>query len=408
MVNTQEFDYDPFGTAVMENPLPFYKELRDNYPVYRLEAYDAWAVSRFQDVWDVLGNENGNFTTTEGTLLSQDQYRTSNGGVVPVASYDPLTVLANTESPVHEELRQAVGAPLRPRAVQRLAEFVRGLARERLDELVPRGRFNLTSEYAGLVSAGKMCYLLGIPGSEAAVILDAVNSSSPGRQDRLTDNENAMRDYGQLVLEAVQRRKDAGANGDVPLIDGLINYRLQGRELQVEEMSFAVLAIILFGGTETLPKVVAHGLMELWRRPDQRREVASAPENFRIACEEMLRYCAPAQWFTRTVKTPVVIGGQELEVGQRIFPLLMAANRDEREFVHPDDFRWDRKIERHLAFGHGQLLCIGHHVARLEGRILIEELMNRVPDYEVDLSGAERWPSTFQWGWTKVPLVVPS
>jgi cytochrome P450 len=120
----------------------------------------------------------------------------------------------------------------------------------------------------------------------------------------------------------------------------------------------------------------------------------------------MLRFCAPAQWFTRTVKKPLTIAGAELGVGQRIFPLLMSANRDEREFDEPDTFRWDRTIDRHLAFGQGQGFCIGNHVARLEGRILLEELLARVPEYEIDIDRAERPPSSFQWGWRTVPMVV--
>ena len=167
-----------------------------------------------------------------------------------------------------------------------------------------------------------------------------------------------------------------------------------------------MLVTILFGGIETLPKLVAHGLMELWRHPDQRREVGADPERCATAFEEMLRYCAPAQWFTRTVRRPIVIAGQDLGVGHRIFPLLMSANRDEREFDDPDEFRWDRPIARHLAFGQGQNFCIGNHLARLEGRVLVEELLARVPEYEIDLDGARRPPSMSQWGFRVMPIVV--
>jgi cytochrome P450 len=190
------------------------------------------------------------------------------------------------------------------------------------------------------------------------------------------------------------------------LIDGLLTFRLDGRALTDEEISGSVLATILFGGAETLPKVVAHGFMELWRAPDQRRQVVADPVNCATAFEEMLRFCAPAQWFTRTVKKPITIAGQELGVGHRIFPLLMAGNRDEREFDNPDIFIWDRPIQRHLAFGQGQGFCIGNHVARLEGRILLEELLARVPEYEIDIEHANRPPSSFQWGWRTVPMVV--
>jgi cytochrome P450 len=324
---------------------------------------------------------------------------------VPPPSYDPLAVLSYTESPVHEELRQAVGPPLRRNAVQRLEELIRSMARARLDELIPQGRFNVTSDYGGIVAAATMCHMFGIPLSDAEMVRDAVLACDPSVQDVAAQGVA----YGQLtdlVTDVVRSRRAAGADGRYPLVDGLLNFRLQGRSLTDEEISGSVLATILFGGAETLPKVVAHGLMELWRDPDQRRQVAADPANCATAFEEMLRFCAPAQWFTRTVKKPITIAGQELGVGHRIFPLLMAGNRDEREFDDPDSFIWDRPIQRHLAFGQGQGFCIGNHVARLEGRILLEELLARVPEYEIDLDHAVRPPSSFQWGWRTVPMVV--
>ena len=399
------FSYDPFALEVMTDPLPFYKILRDRYPAYFIEQYDAWAISRFQDVWDVLNDAEGRITTTEGTLMFKEQMVVSNGGVVPEPCYNPLQVLSYTESPIHEEIRQAVIPPLRRSAVARLEGFIRSLAKSRLDELVPQGRFNVTREYGGLVAAGTMCHLFGMPLSDAELVFDAVLASAPGAQD-LSHQQRQYQRLCERVTAIVRDRRATGAEGEYPLVDGLIHYRLDGRPLTDEEISVSVLAVVLFGGVETLPKVVAHGLMELGRHPDQRRQVAADPSNCTAAFEEMLRYCAPAQWFSRTVKKPITIAGQELGVGHRIFPLLMSANRDDREFEEPDEFHWDRKIKRHLAFGQGQVFCIGSHLARLEGRILLEELLAKVPDYEIDIENAHRPPSSFQWGWRTVPVVV--
>jgi cytochrome P450 len=404
-VTAHEFHYDPFAPDVKADPLPFYKMLRDHFPAYFIDEYDAWAISRFEDVWTILNDTHGHITSTEGTMMFQEQLRVSNGGVVPEPSYNPLAVLSYTESPVHEEIRQAVGPPLRRNAVLRLEELIRSMARARLDELIPQGRFNVTSEYGGLVAAATMCHMFGIPLSDAEMVRDAVLACDPSVQDVAAQGVA----YGQLtglVTDVVRHRRAAGADGRYPLVDGLLTFRLDGRALTDEEISGSVLATILFGGAETLPKVVAHGFMELWRDPDQRRQVAADPANCATAFEEMLRFCAPAQWFTRTVKKPITIAGQELGVGHRIFPLLMAGNRDEREFDNPDTFMWNRPIQRHLAFGQGQGFCIGNHVARLEGRILLEELLARVPDYEIDIDHANRPPSSFQWGWRTVPMVV--
>ena len=402
---TDDFSYDPYAPEVAADPLPFYKVLRDRYPAYWIPQYEGWAISRFEDVWQILSDREGRITTTEGTLMFRQALVVSNGGVVPEPEYDPLVQLSNTESPVHEQLRQVVGAPLRRPAVARLEELIRGMTRARLDELVPLGRFDVTVDYAGVVAAGTMCHLFGLPLEHAAAVRDLIFGAATGVQDRVLRAEG-FASLSELVGNVVRGRRSAGADGQVPLVDGLLQYRLDGRALSDEEITGAVLVTVLFGGIETLPKIVAHGLMELWRHPDQRRAVGGDPDRCATAFEEMLRYCAPAQWFSRTVRRPIVVAGQELGPGHRIFPLLMSANRDEREFEDPDEFRWNREIARHLAFGQGQNFCIGNHLARLEGRVLVEEVVTRVPDYDIDVDHAQRPPSSFQWGWRSMPLVV--
>jgi cytochrome P450 len=404
------FTYDPFSVAAMSEPLEQYRVLRDEHPMYRLDAYGAWAVSRFEDVYAVLSDTEGRFTGAEGTLMQPDALRTPNHGVVPAPAQDPLPMFPLQESPQYEQTRQALGAPLRPGAVGRLAELVRALARARLDELVPRGRFNLTADYGGEVAAATMCHLFGLPLTRARLVLDVVNSTT------VTDPEVGGRQESQdvtlgrlhgLIADVVAQRRAAGADGRHPVIDGLLAHTHDGRGLTDAEICDQLI-VVLVGGAETLPKVVAHGLMELAARPEQRAAVVADPANAKAAFEEMLRFCAPAQWFTRTVKVPTTIGGQDLEAGDRLVLLLASANRDEREFADPDAFRWNREIPRHLAFGHGQHFCIGNHVARLEGRILVEELLARIPDYAIDVDAARRPPSSFQWGWMEVPLVVPT
>src|SRR5205823_6363301 len=140
-------------------------------------------ISRFADVWEVLSERDGRITTTEGTLMFREQMVISNGGVVPEPGYDPLHVLSDTESPVHEQIRQAIGPALRRSAAVALEGFVGEQVRGRLDELVPAGRFNVTTVYAGVVAAATMCYLFGIPLDQAAAVRDAVFAAAPGAQN---------------------------------------------------------------------------------------------------------------------------------------------------------------------------------------------------------------------------------
>jgi cytochrome P450 len=164
---------------------------------------------------------------------------------------------------------------------------------------------------------------------------------------------------------------------------------------------------IFIGGTETVPKIVAHGLWELGTHPDQLAAVRDDLDaNVPVAREEMIRYCAPAQWFARTVRKPFTIHGITIQPGQRIILLLASASRDDREYPNADDFIWDRRIERLLAFGRGQHFCLGVHLARVEIAIMVTEWLKRVEDWSIDATAASRPPSSFQWGWNNIPVEV--
>ena len=193
----------------------------------------------------------------------------------------------------------------------------------------------------------------------------------------------------------------------LPIVDKLLEYRLpDGSALSDSEVAVQMLGVFI-GGTETVPKIVAHGLWELSRHPDQLAAVRDDPAaNVPVAREEIIRYCAPAQWFARTVRRPFTIHDTTFLPGQRIITLLASANRDEREFDEPEAFRWNRPVPRSLAFGRGQHFCLGYHMARLEIAVLLQEWLRRVPDYRIDETGALRPPSSFQWGWNSIPVQV--
>jgi cytochrome P450 len=179
-----------------------------------------------------------------------------------------------------------------------------------------------------------------------------------------------------------------------------------GSTLNDVEVATQMLCIFI-GGTETVPKIVAHGLWELSQRPDQMAAVRADPAvNVPIVREEMIRYCAPAQWFARTARKPFDIHGETIEPGQRVITLLASANHDEREYAEPEEFIWNRPIRRSLAFGRGQHFCIGYHLARLEIDVLLTEWLRRVPDYAIQSDAATRLPSSFQWGWNSIPVEV--
>lgn len=400
----QDFSYDPFDPAVMADPLPYYRVLRDRHPVYYVEKWDTYALSRFADIWDVLAVNDGTFVASEGTLPAATVLAHHNDGPVPDPPLHPMPFHANFDARLYDDVRRCTSAPFRPRSVGMLAERVRELANQRLDELLPRGRFDLTQEYGGVVAASIVCELLGLPVDVAPDVLASVNAGSLAQPGSGVEVANARPGYLEFLTPVVER---ARAEGGTTIVENLIAFRLpDGSALSDLEAATQMLGVFI-GGTETVPKIVAHGLWELLRRPDQLAAVrADLDANVPNVRDEIIRYCAPAQWFARTVRKPFTIGDTAINPGQRIITLIASANRDEREYPDPDEFIWDRRIERSVTFGRGQHFCLGFHLARLEIATLVAEWLKRVPDYRVLGEDASRPPSSFQWGWNSIPVEV--
>jgi cytochrome P450 len=402
-----DFTYDPFDAQVMANPLPYYRILREHYPAYYMPQWDTFALSRFEDIWRVLEVNDGTFVASEGTLPAAAVLAEHNSGPVADPPLHPLPFHAVFDADLYGEIRRAHSQPLRPRAVTGLENRIRALANDRLDLLLPQGTFDLTQDYGGIVVASIVCELLGIPTDLATQVLAAVNAGSLAEPGVGVEVAQARPNYLEYLIPSVKRRRADPSGDALPVVDGLLGYRLpDGTALSDVEAATQMLCIFI-GGTETVPKIVAHGLWELSQRPDQLAAVrADAIANVPVAREEMIRFCAPAQWFARTARKPFTIHGETIRPGQRVITLLASANRDEREYEGPDEFVWNRPIRRSLAFGRGQHFCIGYHLARLEIDVLLQEWLRRVPDYAIQTQDATRLPSSFQWGWNKIPVEV--
>ena len=406
--DTGGFVYDPFAPEVMANPLPFYEVLRRDHPVYYSEKYDTFFFSRFADVVEMLDYVDNSFLATESSLPMSDYLAgRHNTAAPPVPPTDPFPMAQQLGQPIYGEIRRAHGKPLRPNQVLALRDFLRQQVDERLNRLLPQKQFDLVKDFTGPISAAMMLHLFGMPLELADQALELVNAGSrrDGEYGKVDPMEAAARVVA-FYAPYVRARAEAGHDGSVPLIDGMFDYRIDGRPLTLEEIT-PQLVCAFIGGVETTPKITAAGLMELEGHPDQLSRIrADLATNVPKAAEEIIRYCAPAQWFLRTAHKPVTVAGQQIKPGQRAVFIVASALRDEHEFDEPDKFIWDRKIEHVLSFGHGIHYCIGVHLARMEVQVMIQRFLERAPRYTIDRERLVRYPSSFQWGWNEIPVEI--
>ena len=392
-------DYDPFAPDALRDPFPAYRALRASAPVYRLEAYDAWAISRFADVWQVIGDgegfsiHGGPVFVREALLAPVDRER--------IGGADRRLSFSMWDPPLHTAIRSRMGPPLRPGALRRLEGEIRRLARARLDALLPCGRFDAVDDYAGPISARVTLRALGLPDADADELRALVNRFSrrePGQPGMTAEGIAAHVRLQEMVLGYLAQGR----------FEGGVAALLRGAELagtRLDDVQVAVqLVTLVTGGMETLPKILAGGLLELDRARDQRKALGANAGLCAGAFEEMIRHQGVLQHVGRTALRDVDVAGQRIRRGQRVFLLLQSANRDEREFAEPDRFDAARRPARHLGFGQGVHHCVGIHLARLEGRVLLEELLRALPEHAVDARGAERAVSEFQIGYTRLPL----
>nr|MDT0524233.1 hypothetical protein [Streptomyces sp. DSM 41633] len=179
--------------------------------------WDTYALSRFDDIWNVLGVNDGTFVASEGTLPAANVLARRNDGAVPDPPMHPMPFHANFDSPLYENVRRCTSAQFRPRSAAKLADKIRALANERLDELLPRGRFDLTQDYGGIVAAAMVCDFVGLPVDLAPEVLATVNAGSLAQPGEGVEVGNARPGYLSYLTPIIERRRAEGHDGSVPI-----------------------------------------------------------------------------------------------------------------------------------------------------------------------------------------------
>lgn len=392
-------DYDPYSRKALADPHPIYRELRDTAPAYYVAPHDAWAISRFQDIWDV-STDSARFSSAGGTLPAQ--VLTRQQPVIPILNY--------VDPPEHRSLRGIFLPLLLPRAVARLEPWVRELATSILESARERGAMDVMNDFAVPFSTRIAARLIGVPEADVPAMVDWIRrffQHDPDQGSMTRDGIAAIEEINAYCSElARSRRRKPIPSGDA--VNALLAFEKKtGRAFSDEEAGMH-LGMLVIGGSETIAKGMTLLIALLSRFPEQRAILLREPGLVTDAFHEALRYDNPTQFLCRRVAQDLELHGQKLRTGQGVMLLYASGNRDEREFDRPDVFDLTRRPERILSFSAGEHLCLGIHLARLEARVAIEEILSRYPDYEVDFDAAEPIRTEFIKGYASLPAqLVP-
>ena len=388
-------DYDPFSPAVIDDPHAIYARLREEAPVYYIRGWDAFALSRFDDIWQASMDAE-NLTATRGTTTSQ-----------LITKVQPVTPMINMmDPPSHTQLRSRIARFFTPGAVRRLEAQIGAIADEALAPLRDRAEADLFNDFAANVSVQVACLANGFPMEDSAALNRLVwrfFAREEGRDGMTEDGLAAMYELAEYFSELVKRRRRAGVS-DGSVCDVVLGVEVAGRRFTDEEAG-SHLSMFLIGGAETFPKVFSSAVHRLWQHPEQRARCAADPSRIPGAFAEVLRYDMPTQFLMRSVEKEHEIRGQRLRPGQSLLMLYPSANRDPREFRDPDRFDIERRPARILSFGHGIHACIGQHFAKMEGKLCFEKLLAHAPRYEVQEAKLRRIRTEFVQGWESMPVV---
>lgn len=387
--------YDPFSEEVIHGDNHgIYKRLREESPVHFIKQYDAFALSRFDDVWwacegDFVMNSKG---ATSAHLLTRVQ---------PV-----LPLINNMDPPEHTKLRGGLRKHFMPARVRALEPWIRELVVDLLKPFADGETHEFVEDFAQPLAMNVGCKVIGLPPSDGDYLRNVIGrffSREVGQAGMTADGLAAMGEMNEY-LRRVSAEQRANPPAEPNAISVLREYRDgQGKALSDDDIG-SHLSLLLIGGTDTLPKVLANLMLRLQQYPDQRTEVAARPELAVPAFNEAVRLDMPTQNMCRSISRDVERHGVEMREGQVIVLLYTAANRDDREFPNPDRFDIHRNPPRSLGFSHGHHACIGLHVARKEGEVAINEILSRFPKYEVDESALETYATEFVKGYSAMPV----
>jgi len=353
-------------------PHELFTWMRERAPVYWDDATGIWGVTRYEDVMFLSKNPEI-FCSGEGSR--------------PDSS---VPSMINMDAPQHILRRRIVSAGFTPRRVSDHEPYLRRKVGELIDRVAGRGECDFVREIATPLPMYMIGELMGLPEADHDQLLEWSDLFATGGEEVREEVGPAVQAYADYIMEIVTSRRSSPTEDLVGLV---VDAEVDGTRLSDTDLIFETM-LILVGGDETTRHVISGGLEQLLRHPKQLERLRRDPALIKGAVEEMLRWVTPIQNMNRTATRDVELRGQKIRQGDRVLLLYPSANRDEAVFAEPFRFDIERSPNDHVAFGgFGRHHCLGAQLARLELRVLFEELLARLSEIELAAPSDDWQPS---------------
>jgi cytochrome P450 len=387
--------YDPFDIEIDKDPHPLWKRMRDEAPLYYNDKYEFYAISRFDDV--------------EKALTNWDVYRSGHGSTLEILMANiemPSGMILMEDPPRHDVHRSLMSRVFTPKKMEALEHKVRAFCAGALDPLVGSGGFDFIRDLGAVMPMRTIGMLLGIPEDDQEAIRDQLDEGL-----RIEEGKDviAVTDFGggQFADYVEWRAEHPSDDLMTELLNAEFDDETGTRRHLTRDEVLTYVVLIAGAGNETTTRLIGWAGKLLGEHPDQRREIVADRALVSGAIEEILRYEAPSPVQARLVARDVEHHGQTVPEGSRMVILNGSGNRDDRHFADGDRFDIHRRIDHHLSFGYGLHFCLGAALARLEGRVALDEVLNRFPDWDVDWDHAKQAHTPTVRGWDALPVVIP-
>ena len=392
-----EIYYDPFDYEVDMDPHPVWKRMREEMPLYYNDNFDFYALSRYEDVM-AASKDWETFSSAYGTTL--DMMRNPE-------MLDLGRTILTMDPPEHDQLRSLVGRRFTPKAAKSMEDEVREIVSTWLDQLKGRASFDFIQDFGALVPMMVICSFMGLPREDHDSVRKLVDASLHREEGQDSfDMDTMMRSIryydGALAIREFESRDDFISElitANVKLDDGTTRPLTQS-----ERINF--LSLTAGGGNETVARLLGWAGALLAEHPEQRKLLVDNPDLIPQAVEEILRFESPSPVQGRTVMKDIELHGTTIKKGSIVLLLTNSANRDADAYEDPDTFNIMREPKQHASFGFGAHFCVGAALARLEGRVALEETLKRYPEWDVEWTDTERVHTSSVRGYLKLPVKV--